>query len=950
MGIFNEQSLDHPFARGIQGAPGVGFSLTSSGDYDMINKKLRNVGAPIDNTDAATKKYVDDNSSGSPSTSRLTVDSNINMKDTYRIQNLITPQDSKDPATKYYVDNTFLDRDGSYPMKGNLNMDNNRIFNLPAPNGSNQPTPLAFTDLKYLHVAGTNKMTNNINMDNKKIINLRPPTDSTDGATKKYVDDSIPDTSSFIKKDGSVAMTSNLNLGNKKIVGLATPVSNTDAATKKYVDDNAGSPDFSDYLEKDGTVTMTGNLNLGNNKIVNLSDPTTDQQAANRGWVRKQIERFDHHSGDGTSGVFTITDPAAPTTLYLQYISGSSFDDFVFTTSEPGQPLVGWAPTANSYINKIEFQFGSRNINVDFLWFIPRDNSHSNSNFWVSGNRTGTWSLNIYKSWNYNISGVKLRYHNNSNHTAITCRLFTDLPKAITKPLKRIEINTPKIVISGVVKADVNFGGNKIKNLGGPTQDNEAVTKGYVDNLVHHTAVQPSHYKDEFSYLMSSGAQWTDEIDSGFSFFIRSIGDLSPSKGNFHDYNHKVLFMTIIKNSEGKYIYKMGINFFRLAANTDYTLCLEILNTDYNLWNNTQISVDKGTSTGLSIGNLGVKKLSHKYTVSTGKTQTMYYHRIIVNFRKLSSGNKFFLHILVDILRGGYNLALYPRQFSGVYIIAYGIAGTFSNIDSDKVYDYHTAFDIYPGYVMYNVPPIINSKKLAHISLDQISDDNFATIKSVKELIPLLEKKNLSEKYFSEFYDFADADSYGINIGSSGVIINSLKPNITLPPNKDLSEIEKNGLHVNGYDVTFSPSHFSKSTLCIVFSHWRNRSFTLTKYLSTNTNILVKLDYNRSNNKVTLTVNKTTQNFTMLSSFNGKIIFVWLAENFSANVTKVSISNYSSTLTIPAVNYNANQRWKFTTEDGVIRRLMYTPNFYDTDSEQFHKVMLQEKLNGSYVV
>ena len=139
----------------------------------MVNKKLRNVGAPSVNTDAATKKYVDDNSSGSPSTSRLTVNSNIDMKDRYRITNLITPQDLKDPATKYYVDNTFLDRDGSYPMKGNLNMDNNRIYNLPNPTGAKQPTPLAFTDMKYLHVAGTNKMTNNLNMDNKGIIHLK---------------------------------------------------------------------------------------------------------------------------------------------------------------------------------------------------------------------------------------------------------------------------------------------------------------------------------------------------------------------------------------------------------------------------------------------------------------------------------------------------------------------------------------------------------------------------------------------------------------------------------------------------------------------------------------------------------------------------------------------------------------------------------------------------------
>ena len=501
---------------------------------------------------------------------------------------------------------------------------------------------------------------------------------------------------------------------------------------------------------------------------------------------------------------------------------------------------------------------------------------------------------------------------------------------------------------SVAMTGELNAGGNKIINIGKPLHNSDAVTKDYADKLVHHTTVQPSHYNDQFAYLMSRGSQWTDEIDGGVSFIINKIDDLPPNKGNFHDYNHKVIYMYILKDNR-KCKYKMGINFYRQPANTDYTLCLEILNTDYTRWNKTQISVDKGTSTGLSIGNVGIRKLSHRYTDSTGKTKTMYYHRIIVNFRKVSFGNKFFLHILVVISNRGYNIFKYPDIFQGVYLIAYGIVGTFSNIDPDKVYDYHTAFDIKPTEVMYNVDINANQKKIKNIKLDRNSNNSAATVAMVKELIPFT-KNALYRKYFSEFYDFADADSYGINIGSSGVIINSLRPNITLPPNKDLDEIKKDGLNVNGYDVTFSPSHSSKSTLCIVFSHWRNRSFTLTKYLSTNNSILLKLNYDKTNNKVTLTINRTTQNFTMLSSFNGKIIVLWLTENFDTNVTKVKISNYSSTLTIPAVQYNVNQRWKFTTEDGVLNKLMYSPNFYDFDSEQFHKVMLQEKLNGSYIV
>ena len=100
---------------------------------------------------------------------------------------------------------------------------------------------------------------------------------------------------------------------------------------------------------------------------------------------------------------------------------------------------------------------------------------------------------------------------------------------------------------------------------------------------------------DHAFYLMSSGSQWTDEIVGTSSFSIDKIDDLPLNKRNFHDYNHKVIYMSLFKRPTHGYIFKMGINFYRLARNTDFTLCLELINTNSTLWNSSEISVDKGT-------------------------------------------------------------------------------------------------------------------------------------------------------------------------------------------------------------------------------------------------------------------------------------------------------------------------------------------------------------------
>lgn len=50
--------------KGEQGLPGVVFNLTAGGDFHLDNKRLTDVADPVDNQDAATKKYIDEKGSG----------------------------------------------------------------------------------------------------------------------------------------------------------------------------------------------------------------------------------------------------------------------------------------------------------------------------------------------------------------------------------------------------------------------------------------------------------------------------------------------------------------------------------------------------------------------------------------------------------------------------------------------------------------------------------------------------------------------------------------------------------------------------------------------------------------------------------------------------------------------------------------------------------------------
>ena len=158
-----------------------------------------------------------------------------------------------------------------------------------------------------------------------------------------------------------------------------------------------------------------------------------------------------------------------------------------------------------------------------------------------------------------------------------------------------------------------NMNNYTIDNLPDPKSLRQATSIKYVDEQINkniHAQMKPSHKTNRLSCLMQNTLEWSDLIPGGNSFNRVKIADLPPDKGNFHSDNHKVIYTSMIKNSQGSYKYKMGIQCFPLTRNTDYTLCIEFLNVDCQLWHKPKISIDKATSKGWTISNVFVKTKS----------------------------------------------------------------------------------------------------------------------------------------------------------------------------------------------------------------------------------------------------------------------------------------------------------------------------------------------------
>ena len=207
---------------------------------------------------------------------------------------------------------------------------------------------------------------------------------------------------------------------------------------------------------------------------------------------------------------------------------------------------------------------------------------------------------------------------------------------------------------------------------------------------------------------------------------------------------------------------------------------------------------------------------------------------------------------------------------------------------------------------------------------------------------------------FEEFYDFSDVGNYKIATGPSGIIFTGINPNITFP-NINIANVQEGGLTLK--NQTLDLTLFSKRsfTICVVMQLWLNISMSIQTLLNSGAYQKPHLIYDKTTKKLKLQTNgnDSEDSITLLNSFNGKRVVFWLTKKntgYSFTV-KASISNHSAILgQISSLASQSNYTFKIFSDVAIIYKVMCSPKFYDLDSIQFHKIMMQEKLNGSYVL
>ena len=755
--------------------------------------------------------------------------------------------------------------------------------------------------------------------------------------------------------------TGDYDMQNKKLVNVDEGDNNQDVVNKHQLDVGLQTkPNKTDVLLLDGTTHMVGDLDLRGNKIIlpgeiqmdqklitNLdTDENQDLSAVNMITLKNKVEP----KADKDYVDFEITKQNALINNTFVKKTGDQMTGDLILQPQP-YPVQGNTDKAVSY-NTTRSIFLSRKEGGAMETDINMNNNFiQNAATPTSSHQATNKGYCDYNFLNRRKGGVIMGPLSMNRNDLIG---IPDTPKfgysAVNKNYVYGEISkidTTQLVkkagdtMSGVL----NMNGNKIKNVGTPdTHENDAVVnvsffntelndsnsnlsaqitnayKQYVDQ----SHVSPSgQQRDAFRYLM----EVTDDSSSENNIQVTGIVDFAASP---HEINKKAYEFTLVKDTDGSNDYRsrIGFNLYSLPLGY-YTIIIEYMPPEMT---NVIVTV-QGTT--ISINSQTTKIFSN-------------YTKTLVKFHNFTKTTPDYIFI---------NLHGKTTSSTTGHLIVYGVESYVSSVEP-KVYD--ATFVVENGNMVMQTNLNMNNHKI--INLANPTDDGDACNKRYVDIVDTkindlsyYTKDHRYKNVFGEnFYNLIETSRFDLIQGVSGVVINGVLPNFVLETDRFITDYDpKYGLklstktHIRTTDIFNQNSSF---TFFMSFTHDNTKigkiSFSSTLAL----HIKFYPRYHITSNKLIIDYLRGSYEETFTSDYQNKQLFVWICFDGTRNLHKIALSNYSSHVSktfSPPVNFQS-RRLEIDYEV-YVNKIGFTNRFIDVNSLEHHRIMLEEKRNGSYL-
>lgn len=183
--------------------------------------------------------------------------------------------------------------------------------------------------------------------------------------------------------------------------------------------------------------------------------------------------------------------------------------------------------------------------------------------------------------------------------------------------------------------------------------------------------------------------------------------------------------------------------------------------------------------------------------------------------------------------------------------------------------------------------------------------------------------------------------------------MNKIKPNWFLENDRYIRDYGKNfglKLWTKSCILTDRTTQNTNYTIFISFIHDETKTCKVT-WSNTVGQLHVKFPpiFAIKSNEISIS-DRTGEDKTQLTSdFKNKQLFLWLTK--SGNTAKMALCNYSGVI---FKNWNLHnfiaQQLEIDFNDVYVLRVGYTTNFHDLDAIDYHRIIREEKRNGTYCV